>query len=195
MLSSGKEVKEFEVTATEKTPAIYEVESNCQPGDHRLAVSLLNPSMAAPRIKQRAEPCWSSGSSCAAPRTRGPTPRTTARRQARPGQGRADAREVLERFASKAYRRPVTRDELDRLVKLVEKAEAAGDKWEAAIQLAMQAVLVSPKFLFRVELDDRPDQRRAASDRRVSAGVAAVVLPLEQHARRGAVRPGRQGAS
>ena len=28
---------------------------------------------------------------------------------------------------------------------------------EAGIQLAMQAVLCSPKFLFRVELDDRPD--------------------------------------
>src|SRR5439155_14051276 len=60
-------------------------------------------------------------------------------------------------FATKAYRRPVTAAELGRLVKLAEGAEAGGEKWEAGIQLAMQAVLVSPKFLFRVELDDRPD--------------------------------------
>jgi hypothetical protein len=67
------------------------------------------------------------------------------------------SREVLERFASRAYRRPVTKDELDRLLKLADGRIKAGDKWEAAMQFAMTAVLVSPKFLFRVELDDRPD--------------------------------------
>jgi hypothetical protein len=66
-------------------------------------------------------------------------------------------REVLERFASRAYRRPVTKDELDRLVKLADTTLAKGEKWDAAMQFAMTAVLVSPKFLFRVELDDRPD--------------------------------------
>jgi hypothetical protein len=66
-------------------------------------------------------------------------------------------REILTRFATRAYRRPATRDEVDRLVRLVEAAEKRGDKWEGGIQLALQAVLVSPKFLFRVELDDRPD--------------------------------------
>ena len=66
-------------------------------------------------------------------------------------------REVLGRFASRAYRRPVTAEELDRLVALAESRRQAGEKWEAAIQFAMTAVLVSPKFLFRVELDDRPD--------------------------------------
>jgi hypothetical protein len=66
-------------------------------------------------------------------------------------------REILTRFASKAYRRPATREEVERLAGLVEAAEKRGQKWEAGIQLAMEAVLVSPKFLFRVELDDRPD--------------------------------------
>jgi Protein of unknown function (DUF1592)/Protein of unknown function (DUF1588)/Protein of unknown function (DUF1587)/Protein of unknown function (DUF1585)/Protein of unknown function (DUF1595)/Planctomycete cytochrome C len=70
-------------------------------------------------------------------------------------------REILTRFATRAYRRPATKDEVDRLVKLVEAAEKRGDKWEAGIQLALSAVLVSPKFLFRVELDDRPDSREA----------------------------------
>jgi hypothetical protein len=67
------------------------------------------------------------------------------------------SREVLERFASRAYRRPVTKDELDRLLKLADSRLARGEKWEAAMQFAMTAVLVSPKFLFRVELDNRPD--------------------------------------
>ncbi len=65
--------------------------------------------------------------------------------------------EVLNRFASRAYRRPATADEVERLAALVAAAEAEGLKWEAAMQLAFQAVLVSPKFLFRLELDDRPE--------------------------------------
>ena len=66
------------------------------------------------------------------------------------------SREVLDRFATRAYRRPVTKDELDRLLKLADATIAKGEKWEAAMQLAMTAALVSPKFLFRVELDDAP---------------------------------------
>jgi hypothetical protein len=76
----------------------------------------------------------------------------------KPGQTkREQAREILTRLASHAYRRPATADEVERLLGLVDAAVARGDKWEAGIRLALEAVLVSPKFLFRVELDDRPD--------------------------------------
>ena len=64
------------------------------------------------------------------------------------------ARELLRTFATRAFRRPVSEPELARLVKL---AETPGLSWEAGVGLALQAVLTSPKFLFRVELDDRPE--------------------------------------
>jgi hypothetical protein len=63
------------------------------------------------------------------------------------------ARSILERFATRAYRRPVTSDEVARLVGFVELALKNGDSFERGIQLAVQAALVSPHFLFRVELD------------------------------------------
>ena len=66
-------------------------------------------------------------------------------------------REVMGRFASKAYRRPATPEEVERLAKIVDAAVARGEKWETGCQLGFTAALVSPKFLFRVELDDRPD--------------------------------------
>jgi hypothetical protein len=66
-------------------------------------------------------------------------------------------REVLRRFATRAYRRPATSDEVERLAGLAESAIQGGQSWEAGAQLAMQAVLCSPKFLFRAELDERPD--------------------------------------
>ncbi len=142
--------------------------------------------------------------------------------------GDARSRFVLERFASRAYRRPATQQEVDRLVRIVHQAEKishykltaesfkklqaaklpgelAGrlkamekdaftdedrfvkslrqrltdemvqkhltaildtaekipQPWEGQIGLAMKAVLCSPKFLYRVELDSRPTEKDA----------------------------------
>jgi hypothetical protein len=78
------------------------------------------------------------------------------------GKPKADqTKEILKTVASRAFRRPVTDAELGRLIKLVDTTEQRGGKWETGLQLALQAVLVSPKFLFRVELDDRPDAPEA----------------------------------
>ena len=66
-------------------------------------------------------------------------------------------REVLGRFLRRAFRRRLEPGELDRHVALVDKAMKAGSDWHAGVQFAMQAALCSPKFLFHVESDDRPD--------------------------------------
>src|SRR5439155_625180 len=71
------------------------------------------------------------------------------------------ARQIIERFAFRAYRRPVKSDEVDRLVGLVTQAESQGDSFDKGIQLALQAVLVSPHFLFRIELDPQPRDEKA----------------------------------
>jgi mono/diheme cytochrome c family protein len=72
-------------------------------------------------------------------------------------QNEESARRILERFAGRAYRRPLRGDEVNRLVRFVEMAEKDGESFETGIGLALQAVLVSPHFLFRVEMDRRPD--------------------------------------
>ncbi|MHC4879321.1 MAG: DUF1592 domain-containing protein [Planctomycetota bacterium] len=66
-------------------------------------------------------------------------------------------RQILDRFASRAYRRPATKEEIDRLIELAQVVTADGGNREEGIQFAMQAVLCSPKFLFRAELDDTPE--------------------------------------
>jgi hypothetical protein len=68
------------------------------------------------------------------------------------------ARFMLEKFVSRAYRRPATADEVARLARFVELAEQNGQTFEKGIQLALQATLVSPHFLFRVELDQQSDK-------------------------------------
>ena len=66
---------------------------------------------------------------------------------------REAAREIVTRFASKAFRRPVRREEVERILKLYDQAEKEGDRFENRIRLALEGVLVWPDFLFRVELD------------------------------------------
>ena len=60
---------------------------------------------------------------------------------------------IIRRLAARAYRRPISDRELARLMKLIVAARVRGESTEAAVQIALQAILVSPKFLFRVELD------------------------------------------
>lgn len=59
--------------------------------------------------------------------------------------------EVLARLASRAYRRPASDEEIERLQSLVRLAVENGDSYEVGIQLAIQALLISPHFLFKVE--------------------------------------------
>ncbi len=66
------------------------------------------------------------------------------------------ARTIVKAFATRAYRRPVSDVEIARLVAKVDQIVAGGGSLEAGLQIVFQAMLCSPKFLFRVELDDRP---------------------------------------
>ncbi len=71
-------------------------------------------------------------------------------------EGETCARAVLARFVPRAWRRPVTDAELAHLMKLIGTARTYGDSYEQGLKLALEAVLVSPHFLFRVELDPTP---------------------------------------
>lgn len=71
------------------------------------------------------------------------------------------ARAIISRFATRAFRRPARADEVERLVKFVQMAQKQGDTFERGVQLALQAVLVSPNFLFRGELQPEPNNPKA----------------------------------
>src|SRR5437867_3876333 len=73
-------------------------------------------------------------------------------RPANPGEEEGCARRILATLMRRAYRRPVTDADLQRPFELYRKARANGD-FEAGIEMALSAVLVSPEFLFRIERD------------------------------------------
>ena len=67
-----------------------------------------------------------------------------------PGEERPCAESIIERIATEAYRRPVTAEDMDGLMTFYQDARAEGD-FDIGIRTALQAVLSSPSFLFRLE--------------------------------------------
>jgi mono/diheme cytochrome c family protein len=63
----------------------------------------------------------------------------------------AYAREVLTKFMSRAYRRPVQPAEVDAKITLFEKIRAEKPSFVEAIKVPLAAVLASPHFLYLVE--------------------------------------------
>ena len=83
----------------------------------------------------------------------------------RPAQQTACARNILTTLAHRAFRRPVTPADVKPLYAFYESGRVQGD-FESGIQAAVEAMLVSPEFLFRIERD--PPASVAGSPHRVS---------------------------
>jgi hypothetical protein len=64
---------------------------------------------------------------------------------------------ILRRFATRAWRRPVTDEEANSLMALFESIQAGGETQPDALRLVMRAVMISPKFLFRARTSDDAD--------------------------------------
>jgi hypothetical protein len=74
-----------------------------------------------------------------------------------PEQRRAYAEAVLKRVSDRAFRRPVDPVTLGRLADLA----LLDDNFERGVGQAMVAILTSPRFLFRTEMQPQPDDPKA----------------------------------
>lgn len=63
----------------------------------------------------------------------------------------AYAREVLDRFMQRAFRRPVTSEELDMMVQYFQEVRPTFATFEEAMRETLAMVLISPDFLYLVE--------------------------------------------
>ena len=62
-----------------------------------------------------------------------------------------DIKQIIDRFASRAYRRPVLADELASLMNHFEHRQNQGASAESALRGVLQVILISPSFLIRAE--------------------------------------------
>jgi mono/diheme cytochrome c family protein len=68
-----------------------------------------------------------------------------------PKTGAACVQKIIANLANHAYRRPASSQEVSAVSHFVDFARAQGQSVEQGIQLAIQAMLVSPNFLFKIE--------------------------------------------
>lgn len=79
------------------------------------------------------------------------------------------ARQIVERFATRAFRRPVEPQRVDRLMTLFDKAREKGLDFDHAVRPMLAAVLISPHFLFRIEQQQEGGEPYLVDDYDVAA--------------------------
>src|SRR5579859_4393472 len=153
-------IRVYDVPAVRKNPQIIEEKVELSAGLRRVAAGFINDYYnpdAKPSARDRnliVDYIEIVGPDDAAP----PEPPESHRRIIfrKPGPSlpkRQAAAEDIARFAGRAFRRPLRPAELEKLLALFDLADRQGDSFEAAVKLPLQAVLVSPRFLFRIEHD------------------------------------------
>ena len=87
----------------------------------------------------------------------------------------ASARSIVSQFARRAWRRPVTQEELDRLMSLCEKSMDQGVDLSLAIRQSLKGVLVSPHFLFVVEVEPEASGVQRLSPHQLATRLALLI--------------------
>ena len=147
----GQDAKEFPVKATAEKPEVIETRIKVKPGTGRVGVVLLNPTDEKKRVLHlkgiEVEGPFDP------PAVTYPATHTRLMNYT-PGLAPREAvREIVIRIATQAFRRPVKAEEVEKCLALYDAAEKKGQRFELRVRAALYRVLVSPHFLFRVELD------------------------------------------
>lgn len=149
------------VMATSAQPAVYKVEVDLFAGPHSLAIAFTN-SLPDPGPVRALAVSWARIDGPAGKERPNPelakilicTPKDDSRDEAT-----SCAQKILGRFARLAWRRPPEADELKRLIELFQTGLDEEEDFVAGLKVAMQGVLMSPHFLYHVELDPDPDSQ------------------------------------
>ena len=160
----GQPAVTVEVKALEKAPENYDLKIPLAKGDHKIGLAFTNDFYDAeeknPRLRDRN---LVVNSLEAIPPVGMPEELSESHKKiffVKPSATLPEqeaARKILTAFTTRAFRRQAKPEEVNRLLHYVQISRKEGDSFEHAIQLSMQAVMVSPSFLFRVELDPKPN--------------------------------------
>jgi mono/diheme cytochrome c family protein len=164
-LVDDREVKVFDQSFARDKARLFDLRLPLAPGDHMVKVEVLDDGFS-PDDPQRRDVL--RGMSIDSLEIRGPFQKDPPEPPPshrlificghEPGHHTdACARTDVANLARRAWRRPVTAGEVDRLTRFVKVAVQDGDSFEKGMRVALEAILVSPHFLFRIEGDPHPD--------------------------------------
>lgn len=162
LLHDGRRIQDETVTAPREDPRVHTLSVNLSRGAHELGIAFTNDDYKprAPNPKRRDCNLYIDWIEVQGPLPEGREPLPPAQRrwiacEPSVGEERACAEVIFQGLLRRAYRRAPTKLEVERHVGFVMGAMTDGESFLGAVRLALQAVLVSPHFLFRVELDER----------------------------------------
>lgn len=177
----GRELATLPVTTDDDTPRVAEMRVHIPAGEHELKATLMHDDSrpdAAPdpeQVKDQKDKNKKPGRDPFIDRIEinGPynphaRPLTASHKRifiCGDSEGHHDpacARKIVAELARRAYRRPVADQEVQNLVRFVDMAQAKGDSFEQGVRVALEAILVSPDFLFRIERDPNPNNPAAS---------------------------------
>ncbi len=159
--ADGKDIEKFDLSEPAKTEKEFKTRTRLAKGSRKIGVAFLNDfyNPSDPKPDNRDRNLYISMVHLRGPLDAKDIQLPPMHKQilfAEPG-GRTTRKEaseqVIRKLAGRAFRRPATDEEVNRLVKLAEQARSEGDNYEQSIQVVLQAVLISPHFLYRMELD------------------------------------------
>ncbi len=159
MALSGAPVQIVDVPATAAAPAVYTIEATLRAGNHLATVGFVNDFYDQPNMADRnlwVDYMEVEGPLDAPPLDPGKRDRILVCDLA---SGPGCVTQVLTTFTRRAWRRPATEAELGELRDLVTLAVSQGDDVETGIKVALRAALLSPAFIYRVEIDPHPGSK------------------------------------
>ena len=153
-----KEIRSMPFRSQNNNPNILETVATVKAGRHRFGVALVNPEDGDKPLRERKGVAVSGVVVIDPPLS----PIRAAYDRILFGDAKDESRErarrILAEFSKRAWRRPVTRAEVERLLKLFDTARQNKESFERSVGVSLQAILVSPHFLFRVEPNRAPDR-------------------------------------
>ncbi|HWC00842.1 MAG TPA: DUF1592 domain-containing protein, partial [Bryobacteraceae bacterium] len=164
LIIDGKQEKLFEQDVKRDQARMFETRVHLKAGPHQIKAEILsdgiNPNDPDPKYRDHTQVDYLDvrGPYHAEPAALPPGYWRIFVCGHRPGHHNPDcARNVIANLARRAYRSPVNDEEVNKLLGFVQMAQQHGDSFEQGIRVALTAILVSPRFLFRIENEPAGD--------------------------------------
>lgn len=160
----------FEVHAPRSAPEVFEIEVELLPGKHVFGAAFTNDyyNPKAENEKERDRNLYVDWMEVIGPISAIEKPLGQKWLESLAGSGseKAKTSRVLRALIDRAWRRPATDAEVHRIMKQATANATSVDSWKMAVQRAIPAILLSPHFVFRPEVD---------------RGAKGAVRPLQDH--------------
>ena len=155
----------FSIVHFDAEPRVYAYRAKLAPGEHTFSAAFINefadPENDNPNLRVRQLTISHLEVSALGEPAPLPAMPTTMRQlfatAPTPDNAQKVARDIITQFTTRAWRHPAAAADVDDLMGLFNMAQKDGQSFNESLKLPLTAVLVSPYFLFRGEIQPEPD--------------------------------------